>query len=442
MSRMKIICCILATFSIVAGLLVVSPPEKTLAQTTSQTIVLTAIADASVKSDNPTRNYGRTSTMATDGSPLKVNYVKFDLSPLSGKNIISARLHLKVATDPSPQIQSNKHVENNTWDEYQITYNNRPAAGNQVLASINSGGVTDAWQEVDITGAVRVSAGQVISLAIEMDGTNGITFYTRETVDKPQIIVEYSDAQLPTPTPVFSATATLPPAPSSTPGSGNGTAVLAAIADASVKSDNPTRNYGRTSTMATDGSPLKINYLKFDLSPLSGKNIVSARLHIKVATDPSPQVQSIKNVADTSWDEYQITYNNRPAIGGDVLASINSHSFTDAWQEVDITGAVRTSAGQVISLAIDMDGTNGITFYTREAVDKPQIIVSSLNIQTRKVQRQHQFSRLRQPRRPLLQPLRQWSSETIQSSQQLGISPAIPAQPRLHPPATSRSLRI
>jgi len=399
MNKTKHIPWLLAAFTCAAGLLIVLPPVKTFAQANSQSIVLTAIADASVKSDNPTSNYGKTATMATDGSPVKINYLKFDLSSLEGKNILSAKLHIKVATDPSPQSQTIKSVQDISWDEYQITYENRPGVGSQALASIFSNSVTDTWLDVDITDVVRSSAGQVISLAIDMEGTNGITFYTRETANQPQIVVEYSDPQAPTPTssltntptPFFTATSTpfftvtptsirtatptTTPVPSSTPGSGNQTAFLPSIADASVKSDNPTSNYGKTATMATDGSPVKINYLKFDLSSLEGKNILSAKLHIKVATDPSSQSQTVKRVQDVSWDEYQITYENRPALGTQALATIFSNSVTDTWLDVDITEVVRSSAGQVISLAIDMEGTNGITFYTRETANQPQIVV-------------------------------------------------------------------
>lgn len=87
----------------------------------------------------------------------------------------------------------------------------------------------------------------------------------------------------PIPTETLTPTDTPIPTPTPTPTPAITTSNLVTVADTYVRSDSKSKNYGKSTILAVDGNPVKIAYLKFDLSWLLGKTITSAKLWIKVA---------------------------------------------------------------------------------------------------------------------------------------------------------------
>ncbi len=71
-------------------------------------------------------------------------------------------------------------------------------------------------------------------------------------------------------------------------------------ADARVESANPGRNFGSSSTLAADGSPVTVSYLRF-LVPSSVSGVARAQLRLYVA-DPSGG-GAVLFPADTNWTE-------------------------------------------------------------------------------------------------------------------------------------------
>ena len=136
------------------------------------------------------------------------------------------------------------------------------------------------------------------------------------------------------------------------------------IDDAYVTSDNPAFNFGQASTLQTDSSPIKDAYLKFNLQSLGGLSVPLAQLRMFVV-DPSGHVQNIKQVADNSWTEDSLTFNNRPPKGATITSF--SPSSSGVWLERDITSYVSANAGSLMSLAIDSNGTNPFAFNSAEA---------------------------------------------------------------------------
>ena len=116
--------------------------------------------------------------------------------------------------------------------------------------------------------------------------------------------------------------------------------------------------------------------MKFNLASLGTLSINQATLRMMVSNN-STDVQNVKAVADDSWTEGAINYNNRPAMGA-VVTTFTSGSV-GTWTEVNITSAVAASAGSVMSLAIDntSGGSNGYAFNSDEAAtDRLQLVVS------------------------------------------------------------------
>lgn len=166
----------------------IPPPTATPTPTpTPNVIYLNPIADTYVRGDRPNTNFGAQTTIFVDGSPIKTTYIKFDLSGLLGLSIKRATLRLKVAGDKSPAVQSLKSVADTNWVESTLTYNNRPPLGG--LINTLTGPAVNTWIEVDVTSEVVAKQGQRMSLGIDETSSNGINYYSKETVDKPVLVV-------------------------------------------------------------------------------------------------------------------------------------------------------------------------------------------------------------------------------------------------------------
>jgi hypothetical protein len=143
------------------------------------------VADARVEADAPGTNFGGSSTLKVDASPLYETYLRFELAGLSGVvKRATLRLYATDATAHGPLI----YRVDGAWDERTITYASRPAADSPVA----SGGAVSAgaWAEWDVTSAVAGNG--TVSLAVRPSGSDGTVFYGRETSNtslRPQLLV-------------------------------------------------------------------------------------------------------------------------------------------------------------------------------------------------------------------------------------------------------------
>lgn len=183
----------------------------------------------------------------------------------------------------------------------------------------------------------------------------------------------------PAPTSVVPPTATVvPPTSTPVPTPTPVTVGVSPVADAAVSSSNPKRNYGSVSTLWVDGvAPHEVTYFKFDLAAFSGKTITRAILRIRV-TGGSTSTQSIKLMNDTSWRERGITYENRPRVGTEVAT--NPGGIAGEFKDIDVTSAVQTRNGLLMTLLMDQTGMDGFDFGSRENKDvtlRPQLIITT-----------------------------------------------------------------
>lgn len=144
--------------------------------------------------------------------------------------------------------------------------------------------------------------------------------------------------------------------------------------DAYVAGDLTGNNFGQTTDLQSDLSPLRESYLKFDLLPLAGLTISQATLRMFV-TSGSANVQNITQVADTTWTENALTFNNRPPKAASPITTFTPGSTTGAYLEVPITSAVAGNVGNFMSLVIDDAGSDGFTFNSAEAASSPVELV-------------------------------------------------------------------
>jgi hypothetical protein len=136
------------------------------------------------------------------------------------------------------------------------------------------------------------------------------------------------------------------------------TVTLNPTADAYVRDgSSASKNFGSASllqvqTSATAGSNYD-SYLKFDTSSASGQ-IASATLRLYASLSKAGNVStSAHAVADNSWGETTIKWNNKPAMGT-LLGGIGTTSTTYAWKDIDVTSFVqseRNAGRNVLTLA-------------------------------------------------------------------------------------------
>ncbi|MEZ4294053.1 MAG: DNRLRE domain-containing protein [Polyangiaceae bacterium] len=142
------------------------------------------------------------------------------------------------------------------------------------------------------------------------------------------------------------------------------------VADAHVSDCKPTKNYGAQVNLSVDGAPCNDHtLLRFTVSQ---SDVVSAKLRLYVAdgTVNGPKVYRAAN----GWSEGSVTWNNRPAPQGDLIANLGPLS-AGSWVEIDVTSEI-DGPGQYTFLLVP-DATDGVDFDSREGAHPPQLLVSA-----------------------------------------------------------------
>ena len=164
------------------------------------------------------------------------------------------------------------------------------------------------------------------------------------------------------------------------------TTTLSALADAYVRDGSyAATNFGSTTDLVAknDGPDwTRRSYLKFDTSSVSGAaSGVKLRLFGSIAGGEQVST-SIFPVADSSWTESGINWNNKPAAGSSALGAFTVIGATGTWYEWTVTAYVnaeRAAGRNLISLVVVIPGqnTNPVTFNSDEAAsNRPQLVVT------------------------------------------------------------------
>ena len=397
-----------AALVVLAGLL----PAGTSAATT---LTLTPVADAHVAVAAPTNNYGSTNPLRTrEGAGISTDptyraYLKFDVSGLAGKTIQSVTLRLFVPSDPTPNAQNVFRVNDSTWAENTINFNNAPAPEASAIASTPV--AATGYNDIPL-GADAITSNQLQTFFIKSAGNNNLAFSSREdATNKPQLVVVFDDAgptptptdtATPTPTPTDTATPTATPTstptatptstptatptstptstptatPSGTPSGGGGGATLTPVADAQVRSDSANTNYGSLVTFRTrepSSGSIYRSYVRFDI-PSSVDPVSSVTLRLFV-TDATKNLQGIYAVTDTTWNEATINWNNAPAISGTAIATATPRT-TNAYVDITLPNTAVTP-GALVTFGLKGSGTDSLIVSSREAsANKPQLVIN------------------------------------------------------------------
>jgi hypothetical protein len=144
-------------------------------------------------------------------------------------------------------------------------------------------------------------------------------------------------------------------------------------ADAYTFKDLPNSNFGTRTTVLVDGSPAARTYLKFPVSGIGSKTVVSAKLRL-YAVDPSDAGGRLHRLTSTSWAETGITWANAPAYSASVVGTLGSVAV-NVWYELDVKSQI--SADGTVSFVLESTSTNGADYRAREAgsATAPRLVI-------------------------------------------------------------------
>ncbi len=178
---------------------------------------------------------------------------------------------------------------------------------------------------------------------------------------------------LPTLTPTSTSTPTSPPTATSTPtGTSAPTSLtLTPVADSYVDTSNASANFGTSTQLRVDGSPIVNSYLRFTVPSLGGGSVSRVRLLIWANSASSSGIAA-KTVANNTWGETTINASNAPAVGSTLATS--PAVVTGTWITYDVTSYV-TGQG-TFSFGNSTSGATAISLASRESgAHSPQLIV-------------------------------------------------------------------
>jgi acid phosphatase type 7 len=153
------------------------------------------------------------------------------------------------------------------------------------------------------------------------------------------------------------------------------TLVFGPSADTFVEADTPTTNYGSDTAIGTDNSPVKRILLKFNVSGVQGRQVLSATLRL-YCVNPSGLGGIFHRVADTSWSESGVTWNNAPPGDAATLGQLGAVA-TGNWYQVNVTQLV-TGDG-TFSLDATSTSSDGADYSSKEGTAglAPQLVVTT-----------------------------------------------------------------
>jgi hypothetical protein len=142
-------------------------------------------------------------------------------------------------------------------------------------------------------------------------------------------------------------------------------------ADASVRSDAPSTNYGSSGYLYVTGSPVQRSYLRFDVGGTTGTvSRATLRLYVRGASTSGFTIGTTTG----AWSEGGVTYANAPT--GATLATVPAYTFSYTWRDFDVTTAM-TGNG---SVSFVLSSSGSASFYSREAYGAafvPELVVET-----------------------------------------------------------------
>jgi hypothetical protein len=238
-----------------------------------------------------------------------------------------------------------------------------PATG---ASATFAGGASAVSVTTDATGA----ATSPVLTANATAGTYTVTAATDGAAAPANFTLTNGSSPPPSPSATASPSASATPSPS--PSGTTTTYTFKAVADATVRSDQPDTNIGADYTLgseAASGSTPQINsYLQFNVSGLTGTiNSVTLQLYSYATSSQGVKIST----APTGWSETGITYNNAPAMGA--AAGTGANIVVNTWASISLSGAVAGNGTYAFGMTTTRTANNKVS--SREATATPPTLV-------------------------------------------------------------------
>ncbi len=176
-----------------------------------------------------------------------------------------------------------------------------------------------------------------------------------------------------TPTSTATSTPTLPPTPTPTATTSTSSVLtFNPTDDTYVEADKPDQNFGASSQVGVDNSPIIHMLLKFTVSGVGSQKVTSAKLRL-YCVNLSGVGGDFYPVADTTWSEKNVTWNTAPTSGTTSLGKLGAVAV-GSWYELDVTSLV-TGDG-TYSLQGISSSSDGAYYSSKEGANPPQLVIT------------------------------------------------------------------
>jgi hypothetical protein len=263
-------------------------------------------------------------------------------------------------------------VWNTTSQALTLTLNNPANALVDMRVS-----TSQAPQSMQVNGSAIPSTGSLTTFQAAStstwfyNSTNQLLYLKAlQPTDTSTVVIGFASTGTATLTPTNTPTRT-PTGTATPPGSGQ-SFTFTPIADSYVKSANPTTTFGTTTTLRTDNSPMTRSYLRFNVQGV-GSPVTRATLRI-FANTASNGGFIVNSLADNTWAETTINYNNSPSPGGQIGTSGSVTAGT--WKTVDVTTYI--TGNGTYNFALTGGSSTEISLASREFIaNAPQLVIET-----------------------------------------------------------------
>jgi Bacterial Ig domain/Calcineurin-like phosphoesterase len=144
--------------------------------------------------------------------------------------------------------------------------------------------------------------------------------------------------------------------------------------DATIEAASPTTNFGASSKIEVDNSPVTQGLMRFTVSGVGTGVVLSAKLRL-YNVNPSSTGGSFYPAPDNGWTESGVTWNTAPTAGVTPVATLGPVT-SGTWYEVDVTSLI-TGDG-TYCLRITTPSSDGADYISKDGTSgfRPQLVVS------------------------------------------------------------------
>jgi len=160
------------------------------------------------------------------------------------------------------------------------------------------------------------------------------------------------------------------------------TLIFGPTADATLKAKEPTKNFGSNDKLELkqNGTDVKQFLIKFTVSGLGGARVTNAKLRL-YNDNTSNKGGDFYRVADNSWTEKGVTWNNAPPADPTPIASLGAVSKNKTWYEVDITSLI--TGEDTYSLRVKSTSSDDAVYKSKEdSQHTPQLVLTTVFVPT------------------------------------------------------------